>query len=97
MYFIMYTYSYFYINYDYDTSFYFMVMLHSTTGPYGRPMIEIVYGKMILSLHRGCMGDDGPCLTYPGQHQCGHNVLFSGFQYIKTYVYIYCFQNLYVV
>ena len=35
-----------------------MVMLHSTTGPYGRPKMEDAYGEMILSLHRGCMGDD---------------------------------------
>ena len=34
------------------------VMLRSTTGPYGRPVIEVAYGEMILSLHRGCMGDD---------------------------------------
>ena len=35
-----------------------MVMLRSTTGPYGRPVIEVAYGEMIFSLHRGCMGDD---------------------------------------
>ena len=35
-----------------------MVMLRSTTGPYGRPVIEVAYGEMILSLHRGCEGDD---------------------------------------
>ena len=34
------------------------VMLRSTTGPYGRPVIEVAYGEMILSLHRGCNGDD---------------------------------------
>ena len=34
------------------------LMLHSTTGSYGRPVIEVVYGEMIFSLHRGCMGDD---------------------------------------
>ena len=34
------------------------VMLRSTTGPYGRLMIEVVYGEMIFSLHRGCMVDD---------------------------------------
>ena len=34
------------------------VILCSTTGPYGRHVIEIAYGEMILSLHRGCMGDD---------------------------------------
>ena len=35
-----------------------MVMLCSTTGSYGRPMIEVAYGEMIFSLHWGCMGDD---------------------------------------
>ena len=35
-----------------------MVMLRSTTGPYGRPMIDVAYGEMIFLLHRGCMGDD---------------------------------------
>ena len=35
-----------------------MVMLCSTIGHYGRPVIEVVYGEIILSLHRGCMGDD---------------------------------------
>ena len=34
-----------------------LVMLRSTTGLYGRPMIEVAYGEMLLSLHRGCMGD----------------------------------------
>ena len=28
-----------------------MVMLRSTTGPYGRHVIEVTYGEMILSLH----------------------------------------------
>ena len=35
-----------------------MVILRSITGPYGRPIIEVAYGEMILSIHRGCMGDD---------------------------------------
>ena len=34
------------------------VMLRSTTGSYERLVIEIAYGEMIFSLHRGCMGDD---------------------------------------
>ena len=34
------------------------VMLRSTTGPYGRPVLEVAYGEMIFTLHRGCMGDD---------------------------------------
>ena len=85
----------------------FMVILRSTTSPYGRPVTEVTYGKMLLSLHRDSMGVDSsgkvvgvstwcrPCRTYPDQHQCGLNV-FSGFLY-KTYVYVWCFQNLYVV
>ena len=45
--------------YDPDMSFqYLMVILRSTMSPYGRPVIEVAYGKMILSLHRGCMRDD---------------------------------------
>ena len=53
-----YIYSYFYVNHDYDMGFHVMVMLHSTMGPYGRPVIEVAYEEMILSLHRGYMGDD---------------------------------------
>ena len=34
------------------------VMLCSTTGCYGRPVIEVAYGEIIYSLHRDCMGDD---------------------------------------
>ena len=51
-------YIYLYDDYDYDTDFHMTVMLRSTTGPYGRPVIEVAYEKMILSLHWGCMGDD---------------------------------------
>ena len=36
----------------------FMVILRSTTGPYGRPMIEVAYREILFSLHRGCTGDD---------------------------------------
>ena len=45
-------------NHDYVMDFYLMVMLRSTTGSYGRPVIEVAYGEIIFSLHRGCMGDD---------------------------------------
>ena len=54
----VYIYSYFYVDHDYDTGFHMTVMLRSTTGPYGRPVIEVAYGEMIFSLHRGCMRDD---------------------------------------
>ena len=45
-------------NHDYVMGFYFMVILRSTTSPYGRPVIKVAYGEMLLSLHRGCVGDD---------------------------------------
>ena len=35
-----------------------LVILRSTTGPYGRPILEVAYGQMLCSLHRGCMGVD---------------------------------------
>ena len=43
--------------YDYEYSmdfflFYLMVILRSTTGPYGRPMIEVTYGEILFSLYR---------------------------------------------
>ena len=50
--------SYSYVDHDYDMNFHMTVMLRSTTGPYGRLVIEVAYGEMILSLHWGCMGDD---------------------------------------
>ena len=33
-----------------------MVILRSTTGPYGRSMLEVAYGEILFSLHRGCLG-----------------------------------------
>ena len=35
-----------------------LVILRSTMGPYGRPIVEVAYGEMLRSLHRGCMGVD---------------------------------------
>ena len=35
-----------------------LVILRSTTGPYGRPRLDVAYGEMLCSLHRGCMGVD---------------------------------------
>ena len=58
MYFDMYIYSYCYVDHDYDTGFHVTVILCSTIGPYGRLVIEVAYGEMIFSLHRGCMRDD---------------------------------------
>ena len=38
-------------DHDYDVDIHLTMMLRSTTGPYGRPEIEVAYGEMILSLH----------------------------------------------
>ena len=45
-------------DHDYVMDFHLMVMLRSITGPYRRSVIEVAYGEMILSLHRGCTGND---------------------------------------
>ena len=42
-------------DHDYVMDLYYMVILRSTTSPYERPMTKVAYGKMLLSLHRGCM------------------------------------------
>ena len=39
--------------------FFILVILRSTTGPYGRPILEVTYGEILFSLHRGCMRVDG--------------------------------------
>ena len=54
----IYIYSYFYVDHGYAIGFHVTMMLRSTTGPYGQPVIEVAYEEMILLLHRGCMGDD---------------------------------------
>ena len=35
-------------NYDFHMGFRLMVMLRSTTGSYGRPMIEVTYEEIIF-------------------------------------------------
>ena len=36
-------------DHDYVMDFYFMVILRSTTGLYGRPMIEVTWGDVIFT------------------------------------------------
>ena len=88
-----------------------MVMLRSTTGPYGWPVTEVAYEEMMFSLHRGCVGDNSSekvvrmsawCIVHVWHTQVNISIssiyiIFLGFQDIKTYVYVYCFQNLYAV
>ena len=75
-------------------------MLCSTTGLYGRPVIEVAYGEMILSLYQDCVEDDSsrrmvgvsasPMLDIPESTPVwAQYILFSGFQDIKTYIYMY--------
>ena len=54
---LLYIYIYIFI-FDYDMDVKLMVMLRSITGLYGRPVMKVAYGEIILSLYRSCMGDD---------------------------------------
>ena len=79
-----------------------MVILRSTTGPYGRPIAEVAYGEILFSLHRGCMGVKlgksgwgvdmmSPMLDIPGSTPVwAQRILFLSFQIIKLYVL--CFR-----
>ena len=84
--------------------FHLMVMLRSTMGPYGRPVIEVAYGEMILSLHWGCMGDDSSgrvvgvsawCIAHVWHTWVNTSVgsvyIFFGFSRYKN-LYVLCFQ-----
>ena len=42
--------------YTFVTMSWFLVILRSTTGLYGRPIAEVAYGEILFSLPRGCMG-----------------------------------------
>ena len=74
---------------DYVMVYFFMlVILRSTTGPYGRPIAEVAYGEIVFSLHRGCMGVElrksgwgvdmmSPMLDIPGSTPVwAHYILF---------------------
>ena len=54
-------------NHDYDVDFHLMVMLRSTTGPYGRPVVEVAYGEMIARKEwLEYRHDTSPMLDIPG-------------------------------
>ena len=61
----------------------FMVILRSTTGPYGRLMIEVAYGEILVSLHRGCMGGMIAREEWLG---CRHDVAHVGHTWVNTSV-----------
>ena len=68
--------------------FFILVILRSTTGLYGRPILEVAYERYYFHSTEavweliareewlGCRHDVVHVETYPGQHQCRHNVLF---------------------
>ena len=78
--------------------------LCSITGPYGRPVIEVAYGEMMISLHQGCIGDDSSgrvvgvsawCITHVRHTRINTNVgsVYNIF-WISIYknFYVLCFQ-----
>ena len=83
--------------------FHVRVMLRSTTGSYGRPMIEVVYREMIFhSIEAvwemvareewlGCRHDTSPMFDIPGSTPVWAQYIFSGFQGYKN-LYVLCFQ-----
>ena len=87
--------------YDYDMSFHLMVMLRSTMGLYGRPVIEVAYGKMIFSLHRDCMGDDSSGRVVGVSAWCIVHVRHTRVNTSADSVYIFFgflrYKNLYVL
>ena len=87
-----------------------MVMLRSTMVSYGRPVTKVAYGEIIFHSTEtvwemvarkkwlGCRHDASPMFDIPRSTPVwAPYILFSDFQDIKIYVYVYCFQNLYVV
>ena len=79
-----------------------MVILRGTTGPYGRPMLEVAYGEILFSLHQGCMGVKlgksgwgvgmmSPMLDIPGSTPVwAHCILFLDFHTtLNIYIYIW--------
>ena len=87
-----------------------LVMLRSTTSPYGRPVIDVTYGEMILSLHWGCMGDDSSgrvvgvsawCIAHVWHTRVNTSVgsayiIFWFLRYKNLRIYIYIIFKIYM-
>ena len=91
-------------DHDFDMDFHLMVMLRSTTGPYGWLLIEVAYGRWYFHSTEavwemiareewlGCRHDTSPMFDMPGSTLVwAPCILFFGFQDIKTYVYLIIF------
>ena len=84
---------------------YYTVMLRSTTGPYGRSVLEVAYGefsyftppRLYGSGQLGKSGWGSACCIAHVRHirvntSVGSIILFSGFYDIKTYTYYVSFK-----
>ena len=80
-------------------SFHLIVMLRSTTGPYGQPMIEVAYEEILFHSTEvvweiivqeewlGCRYDASLIFDIPGSTPVwAPYILFSNFHNIKTYI-----------
>ena len=84
--------------------------LRSTTGPYGRPMLEVAYREILLSLHRGCTGDDSLrrvvgvsawCIVHVWHTRVNTSVgsvyiIFCFLRYKNLCIYIYIIFKIYM-
>ena len=90
-------------NYDFHMGFHLMVMLRTTTGSYGLPIIKVAYGEIlfysieavweIIAQEKwlGCQHDASSMFDILGSIPVwAAYILFFDFHNIKTY--IYCFK-----
>ena len=89
---------------------YYTVMLRNTTGPYGRPVLEVAYGEFFV-FHSteavweriarkewlGCRHDASSMFDIPGSTLVwAPYMLFSDFQDISIYIYMYIVFKIYM-
>ena len=81
--------------------------LRSTTDSYGRLVLEAAYGEIVISLHRGCLGDVSSgwvvevstwCITYD-LHTWVNTSVGTVYMFLTFNIkfILLCFENLYVV
>ena len=86
-----------------------LVMLHGTTGSYGRPVIEVAYGEILFHSTEavwemvtreewlGCRHDASPMFDIPRSTPVwAQYIIFSEFQDIKTFMY-YVFKSIHTI
>ena len=86
-----------------------LVMLHSITGSYGWPVIEVAYGEILFHSTEvvweliareewlGYRHDTSPMFDIPGSIPVwAQYILFSSFYYIKIYIHIMFLKKNYI-